>query len=122
MITAPQPRFRINRHRRLAWVGSALACLLSVIGLALCWTNPAIGAPLKPGLDFTGGTQIQVERACAGPCSVLTAPEVKRRLSDIRLPVDKGATAPRLDGANVQVLDKGQSILLRLPEIGRAHV
>ena len=117
MITSPQPRFRINRHRRLAWVGSALASLLSVIGLVLCWTNPSIGAPLKPGLDFTGGTQIQLERACAGPCSALAAPEVKQRLNTITLPVDKGAMAPRLDSASVQVLDGGQSIVLRLPAL-----
>ncbi|MFN7899142.1 MAG: protein translocase subunit SecF [Synechococcaceae cyanobacterium] len=117
MISAPQPRFRINRHRRLAWVGSALACSLSVMGLVLCWINPSIGAPLKPGLDFTGGTQIQVERACAGPCSALTAPEVKQRLSSLSLPVEKGAVAPRLDSAGVQVLDGGHSIVLRLPAL-----
>ncbi len=117
MISAPQPRFRISRHRRLAWVGSALATLLSVIGLVLCWTTPSIGAPLKPGLDFTGGTQIQVERACSGPCSALSAPEVKERLNRINLPVDKGDVAPRLDSATVQVLDNGHSIVLRLPAL-----
>jgi preprotein translocase subunit SecF len=117
VITAPQPRFRINRHRRLAWVGSALATLLSVIGLVLCWTNPAIGAPLKPGLDFTGGSQIQVERACSGPCSAISAPEVKQRLSSVNLPVEKGGVAPRLDSTTVQVLDGGRSIVLRLPAL-----
>ncbi|MFN6133694.1 MAG: protein translocase subunit SecF [Synechococcaceae cyanobacterium] len=117
MITPPQPRFRINRHRRLAWVGSALATLLSVVGLALCWTNPAIGAPLKPGLDFTGGTQIQLERACSGPCSALSAPQVKERLSSINLPAEKEGLAPRLDSSTVQVLDGGRSLVLRLPAL-----
>lgn len=117
MIPAPQPRFRINRHRRLAWVGSGLASLMSVLGLLLCWTNPSIGAPLKPGLDFTGGTQIQVERDCRGDCAALTAPEVKQRLSGIKLPVDKGEVAPRLEAAAVQLLDGSRSILLRLPAL-----
>ncbi|MBU6354325.1 MAG: protein translocase subunit SecF, partial [Cyanobacteria bacterium REEB498] len=65
----PNPRFRITRHRRLAWWGSGLACLLSLVGLVLCWLNPDIRAPLRPGLDFTGGTQIQLERACGASCA-----------------------------------------------------
>ena len=72
MTPAPSPRFRISRYRRLAWVGSLLACGLSLLGLALCWLNPSIGAPLRPGLDFTGGTQVQVGRDCA-PCNAITA-------------------------------------------------
>jgi preprotein translocase subunit SecF len=98
-------------------MGSGLASLLSVLGLVLCWTNPAIGAPLKPGLDFTGGTQIQVERDCRGDCTALTAPEVKQRLNSIKLPVDKGDVAPRLEAAAVQLLDGSRSILLRLPAL-----
>jgi len=59
----------ISRYRRLAWIGSGIACLLSLLGLVLCWLDPSIAAPLKPGLDFTGGTQIQVERRCAPPAA-----------------------------------------------------
>ena len=69
--------FRINRHRRLAWAASGAACLLSLIGLLLSWRNPSIGLPLRPGLDFTGGTRIQLERACGSSCPPLTAPQVE---------------------------------------------
>ncbi|MEB3265005.1 MAG: protein translocase subunit SecF [Cyanobacteriota bacterium] len=100
-MTAPSPRFRINRYRRLAWLGSALALALSVLGLVLCWLNPAIGAPLKPGLDFTGGTQIQVERVCASTCTPLSAFNVQQQI----------------EGSTVQVLDGGRSLLVRLPAI-----
>ena len=117
MITSPSPRFRISRYRRLAWIGSGLACLLSVIGLAISWLTPSIGFPLRPGLDFTGGTQIQVERSCAAACPPLTAPELQERLARLTLPSDGAEPAPNLGGASVQVLDQGSSVLLRLPAL-----
>ena len=114
----PNPRFRINRHRRLAWWGSGLACLLSVIGLVLCWLNPAIGAPLRPGLDFTGGSQIQLERNCGSSCPPLSAGQVQRRIAALTLPAGDGPeSAPNLAAAAVQVLDQGRSLVLRLPDL-----
>lgn len=116
MTTAP--RFRISRYRRTAWLGSALACLLSVIGLAACWMNPDIRSPLKPGLDFTGGTQIQLERQCsAAGCDPITAPQIQASLSRLSLPAEQGSGAPNLSGAAVQVLDQGESVVLRLPDL-----
>jgi preprotein translocase subunit SecF len=117
-MNAPQPRFRISRHRRVAWLGSGLAALLSVIGLLVSWLNPAIHAPLKPGLDFTGGTQIQLERRCepAG-CSVISAPEIQQVLAQLKLPAEQGEEAPRLNNVAVQILDQGQSLVLRLQDL-----
>lgn len=121
-VPTPSPRFRISRHRRLAWGGSGLACLLSVIGLTLSWLNPSIQAPLRPGLDFTGGTQIELRRVCQDSCSPLTAEAVQRQLTALRLPVQASAEpAPRLDSAAVQVLDDGQALLLRLPALSAAQ-
>jgi preprotein translocase subunit SecF len=54
--------FRVNRHRRKLWLLSVVAILLSLLGMAISWLSPSIRAPLRPGLDFTGGTQIQIER------------------------------------------------------------
>jgi len=116
MTPVPSPRFRISRHRRLAWLVSALACGLSLLGLALCWLNPSIHAPLRPGLDFTGGTQVQVERDCA-PCSPITALEIRQGLSSLTLPSPEGDRPPSLGSASVQVLDGGRSLLLRLPAL-----
>ena len=118
--TLPSPRFRISRYRRLAWWGSGLACLLSVLGLALCWLNPSIGAPLRPGLDFTGGTQIQLERQCGESCSSLTSAEISATLSQLSLPEADGQTPPNLSVAGVQVLDQGRSLMLRLPDLNPA--
>lgn len=114
----PPIRFlRINRHRRLAWIGSLLACVLSVLGLVLCWLNPAIHSPLKPGLDFTGGTQIQVERACGSSCADLRVSQVQETLAGITLQPEAGLQPPNLDTAAVQILDGGRSLLLRLPTL-----
>lgn len=113
-----EPRFRITRIRRQGWLASGLAVLLSLVGMALCWSNPRIGAPLRPGLDFTGGTQLQIERSCSGSgCASLTAGQVQQRLAAITLPAAAGAEAPRLSSAGVQVLDGGRSLELRLPDL-----
>jgi preprotein translocase subunit SecF len=113
-----EPRFRITRIRRQGWLASGLAVLLSLVGMALCWSNPRIGAPLRPGLDFTGGTQLQIERSCSGSdCASLTADLVQQRLAAINLPAVAGAEAPRLSSAGVQVLDAGRSLELRLPDL-----
>ncbi|MFM2172147.1 MAG: hypothetical protein RLZZ54_74 [Cyanobacteriota bacterium] len=115
--TLPSPRFRISRYRRLAWWGSGLACVLSVVGLLLCWLNPSIGAPLRPGLDFTGGTQIQLERQCGESCSSLTSAEISATLAKLSLPEAEGQAPPNLSAAGVQVLDQGRSLMLRLPDL-----
>jgi preprotein translocase subunit SecF len=117
-MISSEPRFRISRHRRTAWLGSGLAALLSVIGLLVSWLNPEIHAPLKPGLDFTGGTQIQLERRCAPDgCVAITAPEIQEALGRLELPAEPGQSAPRLNSASVQVLDQGHSLLLRLQDL-----
>jgi preprotein translocase subunit SecF len=113
----PSPRFRISRWRRQAWIGSLLGCALSVLGLVLCWSNPAIHAPLRPGLDFTGGTQIQLERNCPSPCPQLGADDVRQALANLRLSPDRDEPAPSVGGAAVQLLDGGRSIVLRLPAL-----
>lgn len=118
LAALPPIRFlRINRHRRIAWIGSLLACALSLAGLALSWANPAIHSPLKPGLDFTGGTQIQVERRCGSDCGALTVPQVQRALASLSLAADSGEQSPNLGSAGVQSLDGGRSLLLRLPAL-----
>ena len=123
----PSPRFRINSHRWLAWIGSGLACLLSIVGLVLCWLHPSIRSPLKPGLDFTGGTQILVVRQCGSPaagsaapdpaCGAITAPEIQRTVAALNLRATGQEQAPNLGSTSVQVLDKGRSLLLRLPAL-----
>lgn len=114
--------FRVNRHRRQLWLVSAVAVLLSVLGLALSWLNPAIGAPLRPGLDFTGGTQIRLERNCGTDCDGLSVAVLQARIGETRLGPSDGQPAPNLAGSSVQLLDGGRSVLLRLPSLSPEQV
>ena len=100
-----EPRLRITRHRRLCLSITAVMLTLSVVGIVLCWISP-IGAPLKPGLDFTGGTAIQVERLCGDRCSDLTVQQVQEVLPS---------------PAVVQLLDGGQAISLRSTTLSPAQ-
>ena len=110
-------QIRVNRQRRWLWSVSGLALGLSLLGMLLSWLNPAIGAPLRPGLDFTGGTQIQIERACGQACNQLTVAATRSALLSLKLPEEGKATAPNLSSAGVQLLDGGQTVLLRLPSL-----
>ena len=113
--------FRVNRHRRRLWLLSTVALLLSFLGMAVSWLSPSIRAPLRPGIDFTGGTQIQIERSCDPACSPLTADSVQASLASLKLPADGADPAPPLTGASGQLLDGGSSLVLRLPSLSPAQ-
>jgi len=114
-------QLRVNRHRRLLWSLSAVALVLSVVGLAASWLSPAIGAPLRPGLDFTGGTQIELSRTCAGSCAPLTVAQLESAAREVSLAAEAGASAPDLRGVSAQVLEEGAQVVLRLPTLSAAQ-
>ncbi|MEB3320426.1 MAG: protein translocase subunit SecF [Cyanobium sp.] len=115
-------QFRVNRHRRFLWAISGLALLLSVIGIAVSWFSPAIAAPLRPGLDFTGGTQIELSRRCTPACAPLTVSQLEQAVQGVRLPADaRGAAAPDLRGVSAQLLSDGRQVMLRLPTLTAAQ-
>jgi len=110
--------FRVNRHRRLVWALSGLALVLSVVGLVASTLAPAIGSPLRPGLDFTGGTQIELTRSCgAGGCAPLTVSQLEQAVRSVNLPGDGQAAPPDLRGVTAQLLDSGRQVTLRLPTL-----
>ncbi len=108
-------RFPLCRKRRLVWWISGVALFLSALGLTLCVLNPSIKAPLRPGLDFTGGTQIQLERVCNSSCETLSNSTVYDALRDFSLPTEEDILAPKLSQAKVQLLDGSKLLVLRLP-------
>ncbi len=109
------PRLKICRNRRIIWIISGLLVSLSLVGIVLSILNPSIRAPLRPGLDFTGGTQIQLERTCRDECSSINTMTIERNLKTITLLKEEEKDAPSLINSRVQVLDQGKSIVLRLP-------
>lgn len=72
----------ITRQRSFWWLISGLAILASLVGMILCWQQ--FGAPLRPGLDFAGGTRLQVTRDCvAADCSTaVESAEVRSILAE----------------------------------------
>lgn len=57
-------KLSINKTRSLWWAISSAIILISIISMVISWQNPQIRAPLRPGLDFIGGTRLQLERDC----------------------------------------------------------
>ena len=107
----------LSSMRRRIWLVSAVVVLVSLTGLVLCWLDPSVGFPLRPGLDFTGGTQIQLERNCGSSCSELKTVEVQELIRSLELPEEPDTTPPNLSAPRVQLLDGGQSLSLRLPTL-----
>ena len=114
-------RWSLSSMRRKVWLISGLVVLISLLGLLLSWLDPAIRAPLRPGLDFTGGTQIQLERRCDDACAELKAIDVSDVIRSLDLPQEEGQPLPNLSAPRVQLLDGGQSLLLRLPTLSAAQ-
>ncbi|HLO83639.1 MAG TPA: protein translocase subunit SecF [Nostocaceae cyanobacterium] len=60
-------KLSINKSRSLWWAISSIIILIGMISMILSWQNPNIKAPLRPGLDFIGGTRLQFVRDCSKP-------------------------------------------------------
>lgn len=57
-------KLSINKSRSLWWTISCAMILAGIISMIISWQNPNIRAPLRPSLDFVGGTRLQFERDC----------------------------------------------------------
>ncbi|QSV67943.1 MAG: protein translocase subunit SecF [Aphanizomenon flos-aquae DEX188] len=60
-------RLDINKARRTWWTISAIIILIGMISMVISSLNPSIKAPLRPSLDFIGGTRLQLVRDCSKP-------------------------------------------------------
>lgn len=60
-------KLSINKSRSLWWIISSVFILIGLISMVISWQNPDIRAPLRPSLDFIGGTRLQFERDCTKP-------------------------------------------------------
>ena len=58
-------KISINKSRTLWWGISGAVILAGIISMLISWQQ--IGAPLRPSLDFVGGTRLQFERDCTLP-------------------------------------------------------
>ncbi|MEA5618531.1 protein translocase subunit SecF [Cronbergia sp. UHCC 0137] len=60
-------RLSINKSRSLWWSISAAIILSGLISMVISSLNPNIKAPLRPSLDFIGGSRLQFVRDCSKP-------------------------------------------------------
>jgi preprotein translocase subunit SecF len=60
-------RLDINKARGTWWTISAVIILIGIISMVISTLNPSIKAPLRPSLDFIGGTRLQFVRDCGKP-------------------------------------------------------
>lgn len=56
-------KLSINKARKLWWTISAVTILSGLIAIAISWQQ--LGSPLRPSLDFVGGTRLQFELDCS---------------------------------------------------------
>ncbi|MEH2310579.1 protein translocase subunit SecF [Nostoc sp.] len=91
-------KFSVVKQRRLWWAISAILMIISIVAMLISWQQ--LGAPLRPSLDFVGGTRLQFERDCTQP-DKCTQPI---NISDVREVVD----AEKLNNSSIQVVGKNQ--------------
>lgn len=58
-------KLNVNKQRLLWWAASMTIILAGVVAMVISWQQ--IGTPLRPSLDFVGGTRLQFERDCSKP-------------------------------------------------------
>ncbi|MCU0551505.1 MAG: protein translocase subunit SecF [Leptolyngbya sp. Prado105] len=58
-------KLNVIRQRGLWWAISSICILAGIIAMLMLQTQ--IGTPLRPGLDFKGGTRLQLELDCSQP-------------------------------------------------------
>lgn len=58
-------KLNVIRQRGIWWAISSALILAGLIAMAILWTQ--IHAPLRPSLDFVGGTRLQFELDCTKP-------------------------------------------------------
>ncbi len=90
--------------QRKIWWGFSLAIILSgIVAMIISWSRPDIGAPLRPSLDFIGGTRLQFELDCSksGVCDQPIDVAIAREILDKQ----------GLPNSSIQVLGKDQRSL-----------
>ncbi len=94
-------KLQIIRQRKLWWTLSSLLILSGIVAMLISWQR--FGAPLRPSLDFIGGTRLQVELDCTKP-------------NNCDKPIDIGVvrevmTAEGLGDSSIQLLGQEQRAL-----------
>jgi preprotein translocase subunit SecF len=58
-------KLRVIQQRKIWWTVSLAIILAGIAAMVISWNRADIRAPLRPSLDFIGGTKLQYELECA---------------------------------------------------------
>ena len=108
---------QLYKNRKLVWLLSFTLALISILGMLISFKSPTIKSPLNLGLDYTGGTQITLERLCNDKCIELNTNEVAKKITTLSK-IDKNFSSnnsPNLERSQIQLLDNSKLISIRLP-------
>lgn len=94
-------KLSVIKQRSIWWLISTLIILVGLAAMALSWQQ--YGAPLKPGIDFAGGTRIQLTRACAATNNC-DQPIELAAVRQVLAQQDLGESSIQLGGDNGQIL------------------
>ncbi len=114
---------QLYKNRKNVWLVSFSLCLISIIGMIICLQTTYIKAPLNLGLDYTGGTQITLERSCTDECITLNTSDISNKITGLKN-LDKNFisnTSPNLTRSQIQLLDNSKLISIRLPFLSAAQ-
>tara|TARA_B100001250_G_scaffold360772_1_gene338469 strand:+ start:610 stop:1575 length:966 start_codon:yes stop_codon:yes gene_type:complete len=108
---------QLYKNRKIIWLVSFSLSLISIFGMLISFNTPSIKSPLNLGLDYTGGTQITLERSCNNNCNELNTIEIAKNINYLK-DIDKNFnsnTSPNLSMSQIQLLDNSKLISIRLP-------
>lgn len=91
-------RLQVTQQRRFWWFISSLITVIGIIAMIISWRQ--IGTPLRPALDFVGGTRLQIELDCTKP-SICDQPV---NLDDVRSVLNE----QNLGGSSVQIIGESR--------------
>lgn len=101
-------KFSVIKQRSLWWSISLAIILSGLIAMGISWANPQIRAPLRLGLDFSGGTRLEFELDCS------TVPNPCTQPIDITT-VRQIMTDEGLGNSSIQILDQYGVSIRTLP-------
>ena len=94
-------KFSVIKQRRLWWTISIVVNLIGIVSMLISWQQ--LGAPLRPSLDFVGGTRLQFERDCTQPNNCAQPLD----LTTVRKVIDSQG----LNNSSIQIVGKNQQAL-----------
>lgn len=97
-------KLNVVKQRVTWWLVSGVLVIISVVAMTMSWSQ--FNGPVRPGLDFIGGTRLQLERNCSDESACASPIDI----TEIRSILD----GQELEGSGLQLVgDSGQALSIR---------